>query len=65
MRKLKSLSSLKKRVKRTAGGAFVHRPSGTSHNNASKSRSRKRRLHQDILVEGGLRRRVRRLLPYA
>jgi ribosomal protein L35 len=65
MRKLKSLSSLKKRMKRSAGGKYVHRPSGTSHNNASKGRGRKRRLHTAIAARGGVRRRVRRLLPYA
>ncbi|MBM3314850.1 50S ribosomal protein L35 [candidate division WOR-3 bacterium] len=65
MRKQKTLSSLKKRMKRSAGGKYVHRPSGTSHNNACKGKARKRRLHTTVAVRGGLRRRCRRMLPHA
>jgi large subunit ribosomal protein L35 len=64
MRKMKSLSSLKKRIRRSAGGKFVHRRSGTSHNNACKSKRRKRRLHTPAAASGGLHRRVRQLVPY-
>jgi ribosomal protein L35 len=62
--KMKSLSSLKKRVKRSAGGKFLHAPCGTSHNNGSKSKRQKRRLHVAATVERSLNERMRRLLPY-
>jgi ribosomal protein L35 len=62
--KQKSLSSLKKRIKRSAGGKFVHRPAGSSHNNASKSKRRKRGLHSPSVLEGTLARRVGKLVPY-
>ncbi|MEO0079026.1 MAG: bL35 family ribosomal protein [candidate division WOR-3 bacterium] len=62
--KQRSLSSLKKRVKRTARGKFVHRRSGTSHNNASKSKRRKRVLHSPAVFKGTLAKRVATLVPY-
>lgn len=64
MRKMKSLSSLKKRVRRTAGGSYVHRPCGTSHNNQSKSKSRKRRLHVPVVASSARQRQLKRLVPY-
>ena len=62
--KTKSLSSLKKRIKRTAGGKFIHRGCGKSHNNASKSKRRKRGLHVPAVLEGRLAQRVSELVPY-
>jgi ribosomal protein L35 len=62
--KQRSLSSLKKRIKRTARGKFVHRRSGTSHNNASKSKRRKRVLHAQSALKGTLAKRVATLVPY-
>ena len=62
--KTKSLSSLKKRVKRSAGGKFFHRGSNRSHNNASKSKRRKRGLHVPAVLEGRLAQRVSELVPY-
>lgn len=62
--KTKSLSSLKKRIKRSAGGKFVHRRSGTSHNNMSKSKRRKRQLHTPAVARGKLARRIRALVPH-
>jgi ribosomal protein L35 len=62
--KTKSLSSLKKRVKRSAGGKFMHRGSNRSHNNASKSKRRKRGLHVPAMLEGRLAKRVSELVPY-
>jgi len=62
--KTKTLSSLKKRVKRSAGGKYFHRGCGTSHNNASKSRRRKRGLHVPAVLEGRLAQRVSELVPY-
>jgi len=62
--KTKSLSSLKKRIKRTAGGKFIHRGSGRSHNNGCKSKRRKRNSHVPATFEGRLGERVRELVPY-
>jgi ribosomal protein L35 len=62
--KTKSLSSLKKRIKRSAGGKFLHRGSNRSHNNGSKSKRRKRGLHVPAVLEGRLAQRVSELVPY-
>jgi ribosomal protein L35 len=62
--KVKSLSSLKKRVKRSARGKFLHSPCGTSHNNGSKSTKQKRRLHSAKRVEKSLNKRMSELVPY-
>ena len=62
--KAKSLSSLKKRIKRSKGGKFIHRPSGTSHNNASKSKRRKRRLHVPAGLSKTANKRMEKLVPY-
>ncbi len=62
--KTKSLSSLKKRIKKTAGGKFVHARCGTSHNNGSKSKRRKRQLHTPAVACGKLARRIRELVPH-
>ncbi|MBM3322116.1 50S ribosomal protein L35 [candidate division WOR-3 bacterium] len=62
--KQRSLSSLKKRIKRTARGKYVHRRSGTSHNNSSKSKRRKRVLHTQSALKGTLAGRVATLIPY-
>ncbi|MEO0082239.1 MAG: 50S ribosomal protein L35 [candidate division WOR-3 bacterium] len=65
MRKLKTVSSLKKRIKITGRGKFLHAHGGTSHNNAYKSKSRKRRLRLPSEVTPTESRRLRRLLPYS
>jgi ribosomal protein L35 len=62
--KVKSLSSLKKRIRRTARGKFKYGRSGTSHNNASKSKRRKRGLHTPAVIDGARARRVHELVPY-
>lgn len=62
--KTKSLSSLKKRVKQTARGKYKHGRCGTSHNNTSKSKRRKRQLHTPAVVSGAPARRVRELVPH-
>ena len=62
--KIKTLSSLKKRVKRSAGGKFTHHGSCRSHNNSSKSKRRKRGLHVPAVLEGRLAKRVSELVPY-
>jgi len=65
MSKLKNVSSFKKRFRKTARGKFVHSPCGSSHNNAHKSKSRKRRLHSAVTVSKVANRRVSTVLPYA
>lgn len=65
MRKMKSVSSLKKRMRKTGGGKYVHARGGTSHNNAHKSRSRKRRLRLPAVVNNTAAKRLKTLLPYA
>ncbi|MBM3313123.1 50S ribosomal protein L35 [candidate division WOR-3 bacterium] len=62
--KTKTLSSLKKRIKRSGRGKFIHRRCGTSHNNAGKSKRRKRGLHVPAVLEGRLAERVSELVPY-
>ena len=62
--KTKSLSSLKKRIKRSGGGKFLHRGSNRSHNNGSKSKRRKRGLHVPTVCEGRLNERMSELVPY-
>jgi len=62
--KTKSLSSLKKRIKRSAGGKLMHRGSNRSHNNGSKSKRRKRSLQVPAALEGRLAQRVGELVPY-
>ena len=65
MIKMKSVSSLKKRIKKTGRGKFFHGHSGTSHNNACKSKSQKRRLRTPSEVTKTEAKRLTQLLPYA
>jgi ribosomal protein L35 len=62
--KTKTLSSLKKRVKRSAGGKLIHRGCGRNHNNGSKSKRRKRGLQVPVVLKGRLAKRVSELVPY-
>ncbi|MCX7732651.1 MAG: 50S ribosomal protein L35 [candidate division WOR-3 bacterium] len=62
--KLKTLSSLKKRVKKTATGKFIHAHSGTSHNNSAKTSRRKRLLHRPAVADETKVKALKRLLPY-
>ncbi len=62
--KMKSLSSLKKRVKKTAGGKYVHRHGGTNHNNGCKSKRRKRNLHSPVTATTTQAKRMKQLVPY-
>lgn len=61
--KLKSLSSLKKRIKVTAKGKYCRRKGGKSHLLSSKSRSRKRKLSRSCLVDKTFNNKMKRLLP--
>jgi ribosomal protein L35 len=63
-RKKKTLSSLKKRVKKTATGKYVHRSSGTNHNNGCKSSRRKRALHVPVSANRTQANRLKKLAPY-
>ncbi len=63
--KLKTVSSLKKRVKRTATGKFVHSHSGTSHNNSAKNSRRKRFLHRPAIADKTRVKALKRLMPYS
>jgi ribosomal protein L35 len=62
--KTKTLSSLKKRIKRSAGGKFSYRASNRSHNNSCKSKRRKRSLSVPSVLEGRRARRISELVPY-
>jgi len=62
--KLKSHSALKKRIWRSGGGKFLHRHSGTSHNNTTKSKRQKRRLHVPAQLSPAVERRLKRIMPY-
>ena len=62
--KTKSLSSLKKRIKKTASGKFLVHRCGTSHNNACKSKRRKRVLNDAAVLDGDRARRMQKLVPY-
>jgi large subunit ribosomal protein L35 len=62
--KQKTLSSLKRRVKRTGTGKFKFHSGGTNHNNGSKSRAQKRRLHTAKTARDGLAARIKQLVPY-
>ena len=64
MSKIKTVSSLKKRIKKTGKGKFMHGHAGTSHNNACKSKSRKRRLRKPTEVGKTGSKRLKQLVPY-
>ena len=62
--KMKTLSSLKRRVKKTATGKYKHRSGGTNHNNGCKSKSQKRRLHSANIANSTRTARLKKLVPY-
>jgi ribosomal protein L35 len=62
--KIKTLSSLKRRVKKTAKGKYLHGHPGTNHNNGSKTKRQKRRLRQPGTTTGTRQRRLKALAPY-
>ncbi|OYD15737.1 50S ribosomal protein L35 [candidate division WOR-3 bacterium JGI_Cruoil_03_51_56] len=62
--KMKTVRALKKRIKKTASGKYIHRHGGTSHNNGCKSRGCKRRLHTQTEVDETMTKRMKQLLPY-
>ncbi len=62
--KLKTLSSIKKRVKLTATGKLMHRRAGKSHLLSGKKGSRKRRLKKPKELRKTESKRLKRFLPY-
>lgn len=63
MKKQKSLSSLKKRIKVSAGGKFMRHKGGKRHLASSKTRARKRSLLNDVEVDKTFTKKMQRLLP--
>ena len=63
MKKQKSLSSLKKRIKVTAHGKFSRHKGGKRHLASSKTRARKRSLLNDVIVDKTFTKKIERLLP--
>ena len=64
MPKMRTNRAASKRFKRTATGKLKRAKAYARHNLGSKSRKRKRRLHEPALVEPIERRHMRKLLPY-
>lgn len=63
MPKMKTKSSLAKRVKITGKGKIKRYRSGHSHLLESKSTPRKRRLRQSTTIESGNEKRMKKMLP--
>ena len=62
--KLKTHRGAAKRFKRTKNGKFLRGKAFKQHILNSKTRKRKRRLHEPALIEPTERRRLQKLLPY-
>ena len=62
--KIKSHSSLKRRVKRTGTGKYKYRSGGTNHNNGCKSKRQKSRLHAPVIAGKSRSARIKTLVPY-
>lgn len=63
MPKMKTKSSLAKRVKLTGTGKIKRYKSGHSHLLECKSKPRRRNLRQSTTIEGRNEKRMKRLLP--
>jgi len=64
MPKLKTHKGASKRFRKTGTGKIMRRHAFARHLLTGKSRARKRRLSQDVVVEGANREAVKRMLPY-
>ena len=64
MPKLKTHKGAAKRFKRTGTGKLMRRHSFARHLLTSKSRSRKRRLRQPVVVSTADRAGLKEMLPY-
>jgi large subunit ribosomal protein L35 len=62
MPKMKTHSGTKKRFRKTAKGKLRARHSFTSHNLGKKSRKRKRRLGEPVVISKHDEKRVRKLM---
>ncbi len=58
MGKLKTHKGLQKRIKLTGQGKVKHRRRGTSHLNSGITGSRRRHLHQDVVVHASMARKM-------
>ena len=65
MPKMKSVSGAKKRFRKTGSGAFKHMKAGKSHILTKKTRKRKRRLRQSVMMDKTNEDSAARMLPYA
>lgn len=64
MPKLKTHKGAAKRFKKTATGKITRRHAFARHILTSKTRSRKRRLGQDVVADEANTPEIRRMLPY-
>ena len=64
MPKLKTHKGASKRFKKTATGKIKRRHAFARHILTSKSRSRKRRLGQDVVADDANSPEIHRMLPY-
>ena len=65
MPKIKTKSGAKKRFFATGTGKIKSKKPGMRHLLAHKSRSRKRRLKQDTILAGSMKKQIKRLVPMA
>lgn len=64
MPKMKTNRAAAKRFKVTGSGKIRRPKGGAQHNMIGKSRSRRRRLRDNDMVDSALEKRVKILLPY-
>ena len=64
MPKLKTHKGASKRFKKTGTGKVVRNHAFARHILTSKTRKRKRKLHQDVLADEANQPSLRRMLPY-
>jgi len=62
--KMKTLSGLKRRAKKTGKGRYLVGHPGTNHNNGSKNKRQKRRLRDADTAHPMNARRIKKLAPY-
>ena len=65
MPKLKTHRGAAKRFKKTGTGKFMRNKAFARHILTSKSRSRKRQLHQSTVADAADQKKLETMLPYA
>jgi large subunit ribosomal protein L35 len=65
MPKIKTKSGAKKRFFVTGTGKIKMKKAGMRHLLGHKSKNRKRRLQQDIILAGYIKKQIKRLIPTA